>query len=343
MSRMPDSRLLQVEELSKRFSLKHGLFTRSGPSLTAIDRVSLNIDKGQVYGLVGESGSGKSTLGRAILQLVKPDSGRVLFQGRDLCTAGREVMRRTRQKIQIIFQDPLSALSPRRTVLQSLMEPLDQFGLGERSGRRERCEQVLETVGLDASVLDRVPRQLSSGQRQRVCIARAVLTDPDLIIADEAVSALDVSVQAQVLELIRNLQSRHGIAFMFITHDLAVIPQVADHVGVMYRGRIVESARVESLFDTPSHPYTRQLLAAIPDPDPQAAMTPIQLDAGISREPRSTGCAFADRCPDAVAVCATDEPQDARLESGDAHHVKCHLYSNDRAGNNGNGRQTSSS
>ena len=323
--------LLKVEGLSKRFSLHHGLFSHSGPVLTAIEDISFTVESGQVHGLVGESGSGKSTLGRAILQLIRPDSGKVLFHGQDLCLASRRQLRRTRKNIQVIFQDSLAALSPRRTVAQTLLEPLDQFALGDRSQRREKCDKVLETVGLDRSVLARLPHQLSSGQRQRICIARAVLTDPDLIIADEAVSALDVSVQAQVLELIRKLQSERGIAFIFISHDLSIIPQVADLVSVMFQGQIVESAPVDSLFSQPSHPYTQELLAAIPDPDPSVTMSVVDVNAGLSRESRSGSCVFADRCSRLMPHCRKAEPKTMALENQPRHHVKCHLFSEKNA------------
>jgi oligopeptide/dipeptide ABC transporter ATP-binding protein len=321
-----DTTLLRVESLSKQFSLRQGLFTRRGPGLTAIDDVSLKIDTGQIYGLVGESGSGKSTLGRAIIQLVRPDSGRVIFKGRDLCTLKRAELRRTRKKLQVIFQDPSAALSPRRTILQTLVEPLEQFQMCPRSERLHRCGQVLETVGLDRDVLHRLPHQLSSGQKQRIGIARALLSEPDLIIADEAVSALDVSVQAQILDLVRMLQAERGIAFMFITHDLSVIPQLANVVGVMFQGQIVESAPVESLFSRPSHPYTQELIAAIPDPDPSVAMSAVNMKAGLSRKPHSRGCVFADRCSRRLRHCSDSEPRNHGLKTEGLHQVKCHLH-----------------
>ena len=321
------SMLLQVEDLSKRFNLRQGLFAGGGPSLTAIDQVSFGIETGQIYGLVGESGSGKSTLGRAILQLIKADSGKVWFHGKNLCVANTRELNTIRKKLQVIFQDSSAALSPRRTILQSLLEPLERFKMGGRTQRRQMCEQVLETVGLNDEVLGRLPHQLSSGQRQRIGIARAVLTEPDLIIADEAVSALDVSVQAQVLELIRKLQSERGIAFLFISHDLAVISQVANVVGVMFQGQIVESAPVDSLFRQPSHPYTQELLAAIPNPDPTVLMSTVHIKAGLSREAQTRGCVFANRCASVMPQCHVQAPPVHSLETVEHHHVKCHLYS----------------
>ena len=319
--------ILQVQDLSKHFYIRHGLFSRRGQTLTAIDRVSFNIEAGQIFGLVGESGSGKSTLGRVILQLIKADSGKILFKGKDLCAAGAKDMRLVRQKLQIIFQDPSAALSPRRTIGQTLLEPLDQFGLGKPADRHRKCAEVLDVVGMDRDVLARLPYQLSSGQRQRIGIARAVLTNPDLIIADEAVSALDVSVQAQILDLIRRLQTERGIAFLFISHDLAVIQQIADVVGVMFQGQLVESAPAEALFGQPSHPYTQALLAAVPDPDPSNRLGPALASAGLTRKTRVQACVFADRCSKTMQRCREKEPAEQRLGNDLQHRVKCHLYS----------------
>ena len=326
MNSPADIPLLRVAELCKRFKFRQGLFSRAGPTLTAIDRVSLDIEAGQIYGLVGESGSGKSTLGRVIIQLLKADSGHVYFKGQDLRAADRQQLRRVRKNLQIIFQDSSAALSPRRSILQTLLEPLEQFGSSEQERHLSDCEAVLETVGLDRSILSRLPHQLSSGQKQRIGIARAVLAEPDLIIADEAVSALDVSVQAQILELVKKLQAEHGIAFLFISHDLAVISQVADVVGVMFNGQIVESAPVDLLFRQPSHPYTRELLAAVPDPDPSRPMSTAHPGAGLSRRPETRACVFADRCPSVMQQCRQTEPKNHSLDAGLRHHVKCYLY-----------------
>ena len=217
-------------------------------------------------------------------------------------------------------------MSPRRTILQSLLEPLEQFRKDEKEQHGFLCEQVLETVGLDPEVLHRLPQQLSSGQRQRIGIARAILTEPDLIIADEAVSALDVSVQAQILELIRTLRRDYGIAFLFISHDLAVISQIADVVGVMFHGQIVESGPMASLFRKASHPYTRELLAAIPDPDPAIRMSKVHQNAGLSRGQGDAACVFASRCVNVMPQCREQAPEVHSLESTGQHLVKCHLY-----------------
>ena len=328
---MPTSQsqpLLQVEELSKHFKVKQGAFSGSGPMLAAVDRVSFSIERGQVFGLAGESGSGKSTLGRAIAQLTRPDSGKVLFGGRDLGRLGAREMRNARRKIQIIFQDPAAALSPRRTILQTLTEPLNLFGIGKRGARNTLAAEALNTVGLDSSALPRMPHQFSSGQRQRIGIARALLTDPDLVIADEAVSALDVSVQAQILELISQLQRERGIAFLFISHDLAVIQQVADVAGIMYRGQVVEIAPCEQLFAQPLHPYTRQLIAAVPDPDPSVAREMAVPATGLARLPKGSGCVFAHRCREVMPLCRETEPPDSTTGPVPQHRVKCHLYNN---------------
>ncbi len=317
--------LLKVEKLSKRFTLRPGLFSRRGLSLTAIDQVDLSMEPGQIYGLVGESGSGKSTLGRAILQLTRADSGKVYFKGIDLCTSSPRALNAAREKLQVVFQDSSSSLSPRRTILQSLLEPLEQFRIGDRVEHPLYCEQVLETVGLGKEVLARLPHQLSSGQRQRIGIARAILTRPDLIIADEPVSSLDVSVQAQILNLIRELRTRNGIAFLFISHDLAVISQVADVVGVMFQGQIVETAPVKSLFENASHPYTRQLLAAIPNPDPSVQMSAVHGNAGLTRSVKTQGCVFASRCPSVMPMCLEHSPVYSSVGTVDQHHVRCHL------------------
>jgi len=318
--------LLQVEGLSKRFALRRGLFSGESGGVSAVDRVSFSMAPAEIFGLVGESGSGKSTLARAILQLVRPDQGRVLFHGEDLCTADRRALRAARGKIQVIFQDPSSALSPSRTVLQTLMEPLDLFAVGARGERRQLCAEALATVGLDQDLLRRLPGQLSSGQKQRVGIARAILTRPELVVADEAVSALDVSLQAQVLELVRKLRAANGIAFLFISHDLAVINQVADNVGVMFRGQLVETGPVRSVFADPAHPYTRELLAAVPDPDPSARMTPAAVSPGLMRTEHRDPCPFANRCPRVMERCRLSEPVPAPLASDPGHRVKCHLH-----------------
>jgi peptide/nickel transport system ATP-binding protein len=318
--------LLRVEDLGKRYAVRHGPFSGTGPALAAVDQVSLSIESGRIFGLVGESGSGKSTLARCILRLVEPDTGRVLFHGRDLLGMSRRELDGARQRIQLIFQDPAAALSPRRTVLQTLTEPLDHFGIGTKQERTGLAAEALATVGLDTGALPRLPHQFSSGQRQRIGIARALLAEPELVIADEAVSALDVSVQAQILDLVLRLREDRGISFLFISHDLAVIRQVADQVGVMYRGQLVEAATRDALFDDPMHPYTQQLLAAAPDPDPSLRREAPLSAAGLVRLPMESCCVFAHRCPRVMNRCEAAEPEEYRLGKAGRHRVKCHLF-----------------
>ena len=322
----PNETLLQVTDLSKHFSVRHGLFRGTGPRLAAVDRVSLEIGERRIFGLAGESGSGKSTLGRIIVQLLRADSGQILYRGRKIDTLTGQDLRDLRRRIQVIFQDPAAALSPRRRIRQTLLEPLNLFGIGARDERESLAVEALEAVGMDGKALPRFPHQFSSGQRQRIGIARALLTGPELVIADEAVSALDVSVQAQILELILQLRRERGIAFLFISHDLAVIRQVADEVGIMFRGQLVESAPCAELFDRPLHPYTRQLLASVPSPDPDHQGATLEAAGGLVREPAGPGCVYAHRCSESKSRCLVENPRDHRPDPDHAHRVKCHLY-----------------
>ncbi len=227
----------------------------------AVDQVSFDLEAGKTLGLVGASGAGKSSVARAILHLLEPDAGQILFNGEDVFSMDRPQLKYLRQRIQIVFQEPSASLSPRRTVAQTLLEPLDHFAIGDKDYRQDKIRQTLQTVGLDEEVLQRLPHQFSSGQQQRIAIARALVTNPELLIADEAVSALDVSIQAQILQLIQSLQKEHGIAFLFISHDLAVIRQIADEVAVMYQGRLLEHLPADDFFSGPDHPYSKKLLS----------------------------------------------------------------------------------
>ena len=299
---------------------------------------SLNIPAGGIYGLVGESGCGKTSLAHAILQLTPADSGQVLLGGQDLGAMNRKELGQARRNIQAIFQDPLASLSPRRSVMQTLLEPLDHFRIGDRATRRDQARSALDTVGLDPALAGRYPLELSGGQRQRVAIARSLVTEPGLIIADEPVSSLDVPVQARIIELILRLRDEHGIAFLFVSHDLTAVRQLADTVGVMYLGKIVESAPTARLFSDPAHPYTRALLEAVPVPDPGHSL-PVVL-AGEPSAPLSppAGCVFHRRCPDLMPRCSSFEPgeaficgsneqvSDARGLKTEAHRVRCHLW-----------------
>ncbi|NNL94183.1 MAG: ABC transporter ATP-binding protein, partial [Xanthomonadales bacterium] len=254
-----------------------------------------------------------------------PDDGQVRLEGRDLSGLGSRQLRQARHKLQIVFQDSGSSLSPRRTIFQSLAEPLEQFEPGARPEFPQRCRLALEQVGLDAELLPRLPHQLSSGQKQRVALARAIIAGPSIIVADEVVSSLDVSVQARMLELISELRREKGIAFLFISHDLSVIAQVADRVAVMYRGRIVESGPAKAVFGKPAHPYTRALLEAIPDPDPDVPFN-ASLAPDIQNRQQAPGCRFATRCPRVFRACLDTAPGDTRLEDHPEHHVECLLY-----------------
>jgi peptide/nickel transport system ATP-binding protein/oligopeptide transport system ATP-binding protein len=264
------SALLEVRGLKKYFPVRGGLFHRVTGQVKAVDGVSFEIQPGKTLGLVGESGCGKSTLGRAILRLHEPTAGQVLLNGEDITAMSEAQLLPCRRHMQIIFQDPHASLSPRRTVAQSIREPLDVHRVGTRAGRARRVEELLDIVGLSKSVQDRYPHEFSGGQRQRIGIARALALNPSLIVADEPVSALDVSVQGQVLNLIARLQREHGISFLFISHDLAVIQNVSDDVAVMHLGRIVEMAPATELYKNPKHPYTKALLSAVSVLDPRA-------------------------------------------------------------------------
>jgi oligopeptide transport system ATP-binding protein len=269
--------LLEVNGLTKHFVRKPGLFGKTSV-VKAVDDVTFSIDAGEMFGLVGESGSGKSTTGRCILRLIEPTSGRVSFKGEDVLAFGRERMRRARRDMQIVFQDPYSSLNPRMRVRDIVEEPLVIHELGSRDERRERVRELFELVGLEPAHLERYPHEFSGGQRQRIGIARALALNPAFVIADEAVSALDVSIQAQVVTLLLDLQARLSLTYLFIAHDLRLVEHICGRVAVMYRGRIVEMGETKAIFANPTHPYTRALLSAIPVLDPDAPRTRIELD-----------------------------------------------------------------
>ena len=276
--------LLEVRRLVKHFTRKQGLFAR--PSLVrAVDDVSFTVDEGEMFGLVGESGSGKSTTGRCILRLIEPTSGEILFRGENVLSFSSTRMRQARRDMQIVFQDPYSSLNPRMRVGQIVEEPLIIHGLGSRSERRARAAELFDLVGLEPDHLHRYPHEFSGGQRQRIGIARALALNPALIVADEAVSALDVSIQAQVVKLLLDLQQRLKLTYLFIAHDLRLVENICSRVAVMYLGKIVEMGETRALFEEPTHPYTRALLSAIPTLDPDAVRQRIELDpASFDRE-----------------------------------------------------------
>jgi len=320
--------LLDVRDLKKHFPVRGGLLRRVVAQVKAVDGVSFTLGRSRTLGLVGESGCGKSTLGRAILQLQKPTGGQVLLDGEDLTAAPPARLHQMRRQMQIIFQDPFASLSPRRTVAQTIREPLDVHGVGTPAEREARVEELLQVVGMRTAVLDRYPHEFSGGQRQRIGIARALALNPKLIVADEPVSALDVSVRAQVLNLIARLQQEHGIAFLFISHDLSVVEHVSDDVGVMYLGKLVEMAAAEDLYREPRHPYTQALLSAVPVPDPARKSRRIVLGGDVpSPMNPPPGCPFHRRCPKAVDVCSRSVPPVVDVgAAGRPHRVACHLF-----------------
>lgn len=313
--------LLEVRDLCLNFSQRF-----------AIESVSFRINAGSTLGLVGASGAGKSSIARAIMHLIKPDSGQILLNGTDTANLNSRQMMAVRQRIQIVFQEPSASLSPRRTVAQTLVEPLQHFAIGKRDDRLQKVKDILHTVGLSEDVLQRYPHQFSSGQQQRIAIARALITEPDLLIADEAVSSLDVSVQAQILQLIQRLQREHGIAFLFISHDLAVIRQIADQVAVMYRGKILEDAPADVFFNQPSHPYSKALLAfAESGSISSVSSEQMRLTRGNKPAGHSQGCVYERYCAEKMPVCRQTEPINVEIQhknqhDSGSHCVRCHLY-----------------
>jgi peptide/nickel transport system ATP-binding protein len=322
------SALLEVRNLKKYFPVRGGLLRRVVNQVRAVDDVSFTIDRGKTLGLVGESGCGKSTLGRAVLRLHEPTAGEVVLDGKPVTGIAAELLRQRRREMQIVFQDPYASLNPRRTILETVREPLDVHRIGTRAERRRRVEELIELVGLRTRILSRYPHEFSGGQRQRIGIARALALDPKLIVADEAVSALDVSVQAQVLNLIADLQRRLQVSFLFISHDLAVVQQVSHDVAVMYLGRLVETGPAERIHAEPKHPYTRALFSAVPVPDPRHKSRRIVLPGDVpSPAHPPPGCPFQTRCPEVMSVCRQAMPATVDVgAAGTPHRVACHLY-----------------
>jgi oligopeptide transport system ATP-binding protein len=319
--------LLEVRNLVKHFTVGAGLFGRTRGVVRAVDGVSFVIRRGETLGLVGESGCGKTTTGRCILQLERPTSGEVVFEGRDLTTLDEAELRPFRRKIQVIFQDPYSSLNPRMTVGQIIAEPLAVHGIVPNADRRrERVHELLVRVGLLPQHADRYPHQMSGGQRQRVGIARALAMEPALIICDEPVSALDVSIQAQIINLLEDLQAELGLTYLFIAHDLSVVRHISDRVAVMYLGKIAEITDRKSLYDDAQHPYTKALLAAVPIPDPELeARRERVVLAGEVPSPLNppAGCVFHPRCPIAIARCRAEVPSLREVKPG--HWAACIL------------------
>jgi oligopeptide transport system ATP-binding protein len=320
--------LVQVEGLVKHFALGGGFFG-GGQTVRAVDGVSFAINRGETFGLVGESGCGKTTVGRCVLRLVEPTAGTVRFEGTSVLGLGGGALRRIRRDMQIIFQDPYASLDPRMRVGAIVEEPLVIHGVGDRGARRARVAELLEEVGLGRDAAARYPHEFSGGQRQRIGIARALALKPSFVVADEAVSALDVSVQAQIVNLLKDLQARHGLTYLFISHGLAVVEHVSTRVGVMYLGKLVEVAPSDDIYGEALHPYTRALISAIPVPDPDARRERIVLSGDVPTpvDPPS-GCRFRTRCPLAEPRCSETEPP--LVEHSPGHFVACHVVNEPR-------------
>lgn len=319
----PNPPLLEVRDLRTWFP-SGGRWTGTREWVRAVDGVDLRLERGEILGIVGESGSGKTTLGRSVLRLTEPRSGSVRLEGVDLLTLPERELRRLRRRMQIVFQDPYAALSPRLQIRRILAEPLRLHRIAGRSEIDSRVADLLGAVGLEPYFMDRFPHEMSGGQRQRIAIARALAVEPDLLVADEPVSALDVSVQAHVLEILLDLQQAREIGMLFISHDLSVVERIADRIAVMYLGRIVEEGPAEDVIQRPLHPYTRALLSAVPDPDPHRRRARIRLIGELpSSTERLIGCPFASRCPEAIDMCRRDPPPELEAKTG-ATRAACH-------------------
>lgn len=316
--------LLEVQKVKKEFVTSKSLTGKPLKIVHAVDSVDLTIYEGETIGVVGESGCGKSTLGRCILQLIRPTAGNVLYRGEDITKLNKEQMRQMRRKMQLIFQDPYASLNPRMTVLELIMAPLEAFGIGTMEERVQRVKEIMELVGMPENMMNRYPHEFSGGQRQRIVIARALVLNPEFVVCDEPVSALDVSVRAQVLNLIQKLKKKKHLTYMFISHDLSVVKYISDRIAVMYLGRIVEIAEKNELYNNPQHPYTKALLSAIPIPDVDNKMKREILTGDVpSPLNPPSGCYFHTRCKYATERCKTECP--ALHDVGNGHMVACHL------------------
>jgi peptide/nickel transport system ATP-binding protein len=317
--------LLQVNDLKKHFPVRGNFFGRNAGRVYAVDGVSFEIARGETLSLVGESGCGKSTVGRAILRLFDITAGQVVLDGQRIDDLSPDRLRRLRRRVQVVFQDPFSSLNPRQRVRDILAEPIRNFGLAKSSAELDsKIAALMDTVRLSRETLDRLPHEFSGGQRQRICIARALAAEPDLIVCDEAVSALDVSVKAQIVNLLQDLQHEFGLAMLFISHDLAIVEHMTHRVAVMYLGKIVEMAPRQQIFAVPRHPYTKALLSAVPVPDPTVRRTPMILKGDVpSPINPPSGCRFHTRCPFVFNRCRTEEPELRQRAEG--QWAACHL------------------
>ncbi|MAT43957.1 MAG: peptide ABC transporter substrate-binding protein [Anaerolineaceae bacterium] len=322
--RMKDT-VLEVKDLKQYFPIKAGLMQRVVGYVKAVDGISFSIQRGKTMGLVGESGCGKTTVGKTILRLNEKTSGQVLFNGKDVFEMDRKELRSIRPQMQIVFQDPFSSLSPRLPVSEIIGEAVKEHQIVPKSGYDEYLDHIMKSCGLEPYHKDRYPHEFSGGQRQRICIARALALNPDFIVCDEPVSALDVSIQAQIINLLKDLQDQLGLTYLFISHDLSVVEHISDEVGVMYLGDLVEYGSKKSIFKNPLHPYTQALLSAAPVPDPAAKMNRIILEGSIpSPANPPSGCKFHTRCPECMDICTRVVPKVKEIEPG--HTVVCHLY-----------------
>ncbi len=320
-----EKNLLEVQSLKKYYPVGQGLFGKQTQSIKAVDDISFSVKKGETLGLVGESACGKTTAGRTLLRLVEPTAGKAVFDGEDIFSLKKDRLRNLRKRMQIIFQDPYSSLNPRFTVQKIVGEALLVHKLADRNDLKPRVEALLEKVGLSPKYVNRYPHEFSGGQRQRIGIARAIALNPAFIVCDEAVSALDVSIQAQILNLLSQLQEEMGLSYLFISHDLHVVEHISHRIAVMYLGKIMETAPTDDLMREPAHPYTRALLSANPAPDPTAKKKRTILEGDVpSPLNPPTGCPFHTRCPEAMPICKKEKLQEKELSPG--HKVWCFLY-----------------
>jgi oligopeptide transport system ATP-binding protein len=317
-------KLLEVQNLVKHFPVLGGVFSRPVGWVKAVDDISFHIFEGETFGLVGESGSGKTTAGKTIIRLIEPTKGKIIFDGKDITKLPESKLRPIRREMQIIFQDPYGSLNPRMPIGEIIREPLLVHGIGDRKEQEERVVEIMKLVGLRPEYLRRYPHEFSGGQRQRIGIARAIVLNPKFVVADEPVSALDASIQAQVLNLLLELQQKLALTYLLVAHNLAVVRHVSDRIGVMYLGKLMEVAETKELFTTPLHPYTQALLSAIPIPDPEIKKERILLQGDIpSPINPPSGCRFRTRCRFAKDICAEKEPP--LIDVGSGHYVACHF------------------
>ena len=317
--------LVELKNVKKEFITAKTMTGKPLKIVHAVDRINLSIYEGETIGVVGESGCGKSTLGRSILRLIDPTSGQVLYKGDDITKYNKEQMRQVRKKMQLIFQDPYASLNPRMTVLELIKAPLDAFGMGSNEERIQKVKEIMELVGMPENMMNRYPHEFSGGQRQRICIARALALNPEFVVCDEPVSALDVSVQAQIINLLKELQEKRNLTYLFISHDLSVVEHISDTIGVMYLGGLVETGTTADIFANPLHPYTEALFSAIPMPDPDLKRNRIILEGNIpSPANPPKGCKFHTRCRKCMEICKNQVPE--VKDMGNGHKVRCHLY-----------------